>query len=142
MSKAVPIKRDIRHTSVDPAWVDLYGHMNMAYYVKIFDDACHDMLSAYGLGAAYTQAHGFGLFTVDARIAYRREVTAGAPLEIRLRIVKADAKRLWTSLEMRHTEQDYLAATLEQLAINVSLATRKAAPFPAHLDDILVPYRS
>lgn len=142
MSSSADTERDLRRARVDPAWVDLYGHMNMAYYVKLFDDACHDMLSEYGLGETYTRTHGFGLFTVEAKISYRREVTVGAPLEIALRLLKADAKRLWTSLEMRHAAEDYVAATIEQVAVNVSLSTRRAAPFPAHLDGVLGPYRN
>lgn len=130
-----------RNAHVDPAWVDIYGHMNMAYYVKLFDDLGHDILADYGFGEAYTHRFGFGLFTVKATIAYLREVTADAPLTISLKIDKADDKRLWTSLEMRHGEQGYVAATMDQLAVNVSLATRRATIFPAELDEVLSRYR-
>ncbi|MDX3810122.1 MAG: thioesterase family protein [Bosea sp. (in: a-proteobacteria)] len=130
-----------RSAQVDPSWVDIYGHMNMAYYVKLFDDLGHDILADHGLGEAYTRKFGFGLFTVKAAIDYLREVTADAPLTISLTIEKADSKRLWTKLEMRHSEQGYVAATMAQLAVNVSLATRRAVVFPAELDAVLDSYR-
>jgi acyl-CoA thioester hydrolase len=130
-----------RSAHVDPSWVDLYGHMNMAYYVKLFDDLGHDILAEHGFGEAYTRRFGFGLFTVKATIAYLREVTANAPLTISLTIDKVDDKRLWTSLEMRHSEHGYIAATMDQLAINVSLATRRAAAFPVELNEVLRHYR-
>ncbi|MEZ2408903.1 acyl-CoA thioesterase [Bosea sp. RCC_152_1] len=135
------ISSRIRSAHVDPSWVDIYGHMNMAYYVKLFDDLGHDILAEFGVGEAYTRRFGFGLFTVRANIAYVREVTANAPLTVSLTIDKADDKRLWTSLEMRHSEHGFIAATMDQLAVNVSLATRRAAFFPAELDEVLGPYK-
>lgn len=141
MDPVSPPPTNIRSAHVDPAWVDIYGHMNMAFYVKLFDDLGHDILSGYGLGAAYTRAHGFGLFTVTATIDYVREVTANTPVTVSLKIDKADDKRLWTRLEMRNSELGTIAATMDQLAVNVSLATRRATPFPAFLDDVLAAYR-
>lgn len=141
MRAVSPLPRSLRSAHVDPAWIDIYGHMNMAYYVKLFDDLGYEILAEYGLGEDYTQRFGLGLFTVTATINYVREVTANAPLTVTLTIDKADRKRLWTRLEMRHAELGYIAATMEQLAVNVSLETRRAAAFPAELDDVLRPYR-
>lgn len=138
-STSAPTGTRIAH--VDPSWVDIYGHMNMAYYVKLFDDLGHEILEEFGLGEGYTRKFGFGLFTVKATIDYVREVTANAPLTISLTIEKADDKRLWTSLEMRHSAHGNVAATMDQLAVNVSLATRRAAVFPAELDEALRLYR-
>ncbi len=120
----------MRTTNVDPAWIDSYGHMNMAYYAKIFDDLGYDMLSEYGIGAEYTKTHKLGLFVVDVRIKYLREVVANAPLTVSLVLKKVDEKRLWTELEMHHSELGYLAATMEQLAVHASLETRRAERFP------------
>ena len=131
----------IRNARVDPSWVDFYGHMNMAYYVKLFDDLGHDILTDHGFGEPYTRKFGFGLFTVKASIDYCQEVTSEAPLTISLSIEKADDKRLWTRLDMRHAEQGYLAATMAQLAVNVSLSMRRAVIFPAELDAVLDRYR-
>lgn len=142
MDQPVTCALKVRHARVDPSWVDIYGHMNMAFYVKLFDDLGYDILSEYGLGERYTRDVGFGLFTIEANIRYLKEVLADAPLTVGLRIEKADGKRLWTSLEMRHAKQGYVAATMSQLAINVSLATRRVVPFPPHLDSILAPYRT
>lgn len=141
MSPISPPPTNIRSAYVDPVWVDIYGHMNMAYYVKLFDDLGHDILAGYGLGEAYTRAFGFGLFTVTATIDYVREVTANTPVTVSLKIDKADDKRLWTHLEMRNSELGTIAATMDQLAVNVSLATRRATSFPAFLEDVLAPYR-
>lgn len=126
-----------RTTRVAPAWIDTYGHMNMAYYAKIFDDLGYEMLSEYGLGAEYTKIHKLGLFVVDVRIKYMREVVANAPLTVSLTLKKIDDKRLWTKLEMHHTELGYLAATMDQLAVNASLETRRAVRFPEFVVDQL-----
>lgn len=133
------IKKLTRTTHVDPAWIDIYGHMNMAYYVKIFDDLGYEMLSEFGLGVEYTKAHKLGLFTVDVRIKYLREVVTNAPVTVSLVLKAFDDKRLWTELEMHHSELGYLAATMEQLAVHASLETRRATRFP---DFVMVRLRS
>lgn len=127
---------------VDPAWVDIYGHMNMAYYVHLFDALGHRILARYGLGEEYTRRTGYGLFTVSAKIAYLKEVRAHDELTISLRIDRADDKRVWTSLEMRHSLHDFVAANMDQLAVNVSLETRRAIVFPADIQAALAPFRS
>lgn len=40
---------------VDPAWVEIYGHMNISYYVMLFDLQGHEILAHYGLGEDYTE---------------------------------------------------------------------------------------
>jgi acyl-CoA thioester hydrolase len=140
ISNSLPVLS--RTASVDPAWVDIYGHMNMAYYVKLFDDLGHDMLSTFGLGAEYTVARRLGLFTVEAKIKYIKEVVANDPLKITLKIDDFDDKRLWSSLEMRHADRKYLAATMEQIALNVSLDTRRATPFPPDVTVTLAAFRA
>lgn len=119
-----------RLAHVLPEWVDIYGHMNMSWYVALFDTLGHDILNDCGLGASYTAQHRMGLFTVRATIDYRREVIAGDPLRVTLRITGHDDKRLRTTLDLHHAGAGYLAATMEQLALHVSLDTRRVTQFP------------
>lgn len=84
----------IEFATVKPEWIDLYGHMNMAYYVQIMDELGHRLLDRFGLGEGYTVANNCGLSTVQAEIKYLKEVGEGAPLRFGLKPVKFDEKRL------------------------------------------------
>lgn len=117
------------HTTVKPEWIDLYGHMNMAYYVLVLDELGHQILERFGLGAGYTQAENRGLFTVDATIQYRKEVREGDRLRVELTPLRFDDKRLWTRVELFNDDQGYLSAVMEQTALNVDLGTRRACAF-------------
>jgi hypothetical protein len=66
-------------TPVKPEWVDHYGHMNLAYYLVVFDMACDVQWLDLGFGPAY-RARGMGTFAAESWQAYIREVREGAPL--------------------------------------------------------------
>ena len=116
------------HT-VDESWIDLYGHMNMVRYVALFDDVGYRLMEQWGLGETYTRDVGFGLFVVDVALQYRRELRVGTPLQVALRLLDVDDKRLLTLLEIRRADDGTVAATMEQRSIHVDLQTRKVTPF-------------
>lgn len=123
--------------AVDPAWIDLYGHMNAARYVGVFDHFGYQLLDALGVGESYTRASHCGIYTVDIAVNYRRELLAGDPLELRLRVLGADAKRLLCLMELFQTRDNYLAATMEQLSVHVNLDTRRSQVFPDSVTQVL-----
>lgn len=118
---------------VSPEWIDLYGHMNSAEYVGVFDHLGYQLLGQLGVGETYTAATNCGIYTVDVAVNYRRELLVDAPLELRLRVLAADQKRLLCLMELYQTHDGYLAATMEQLSIHVDLGTRRVTLFP---DDV------
>ncbi|MDM9560772.1 thioesterase family protein [Bordetella petrii] len=118
---------------VKPDWTDLYGHMNAARYVRVFDHIGFQLLEPLGVGESYTRATRCGIYTVDIAVNYRHELLADDPLELRVRVLDADAKRLLCLMELFQTRDQYLAATMEQLSVNVNLDTRRSQPFPAEL---------
>ncbi|NYT64052.1 thioesterase family protein [Alcaligenaceae bacterium] len=115
--------------TVSPDWIDLYGHMNSARYVRVFDHMGYKLLDQFGVGERYTAANQCGIYTVDIAVSYRREVLVNDPLELRLRILAADDKRLLCLMELHQTRDGYLAATMEQLSIHVDLKTRRVRTF-------------
>lgn len=117
--------------SVRDDWIDLYGHMNMVRYVGVFDEVGYILLDRWGLGESYTNEKRLGLFVVDVAINYRRELTAGTPLVLAMRLLEADDKRLLSLMELRRADDGTVAATMEQLSIHVDLTTRKVLPFAA-----------
>ncbi|CAO3432106.1 thioesterase family protein [Azospirillum endophyticum] len=110
-------------------WIDLYGHMNMARYVALFDELGYALQERWELGETYTRETCRGLFVVDVAVSYKRELTVGTPLTLTMRLLEADDKRLVSLMELRRDDDGTLAATMEQLSVHADLTTRRVVPF-------------
>jgi acyl-CoA thioester hydrolase len=113
---------------VRPEWIDSNGHMNMGYYVVVFDLATDEWMRRIGLDAAHRQAHGVTTFCLETHVTYHREVREGDPLRFTTRLLAYDAKRIHYIHEMLHGDVGYLAATNELMSLHVSQTTRRGAP--------------
>lgn len=118
-------------------WVDYNGHMNMAYYNVVFDNALDYVFAELGMDAAYVRERNASSFTAEVHVTYLREVVENDPLDVTFRLLDWDEKRMHIFQEMYHAGEGYLAATSEQMAIHVSMLTRRAAPFPADIQSRL-----
>jgi len=113
---------------VRPEWIDSNGHMNMGYYVVVFDWATDEWMRLIGLDAAHRRAREVTTFCLEAHVTYHREVREGDPLRFTTRLLAHDTKRIHYIHEMLHAEAGYLAATNELMSLHVSQATRRGAP--------------
>ncbi len=120
---------------VRPEWIDHNGHMNMGYYLVVFDYATDAFLSWVGLDAAHRRRREVTTFCLEAHVTYRREVRAGDPLRFTTLLLAHDSKRIHYFHEMYHAGEGYLAATNELLSLHVSQATRRAAAMAPEILD-------
>ena len=121
---------EIHREEVQPEWIDYNGHMNVAYYELAFDHATDGLLDLVDLGLDYAGRSNNSSFVLESHVTYARELALGDPLRFDLLFLDADEKRLHYFFEMHHAEEDYLAATSEQIAIHVSLESRRTEAFP------------
>ena len=116
---------------VRPEWIDSNGHMNLAYYVVVFDLATDKLYDALGIGNAYREASGNSCFTAETHTLYEREVHVGDRLIVRTWLLGADAKRVHYFHEMFHAESGERSAVQELMALHIDMGVRRVAPFPA-----------
>lgn len=114
--------------TVRRAWIDANGHMNVAYYVLVFDHATDALLDVLDVGQAYRVDAGQAFFVAEAHVTYEREVAAGEDLQVFSQILGFDGTRLVLFHEMRKGGTPDIAATNEVLCLNVDLKTRRTAP--------------
>jgi len=119
--------------NVERAWIDYNGHMNMAYYNLVFDQALDHVFDALGIGVAYVRDRQGSFFTVEIHVHYVQELSLDDPIRVQFQLLDWDEKRLHFYGEMYHGREGYLAATSEQLALHVDMNSRRAAPFPADI---------
>ncbi|MGU3495545.1 thioesterase family protein [Xanthobacteraceae bacterium A53D] len=120
--------------AIEDDWTDHNGHLNVAYYSRIFDNAFAEALALLGFGPYALRERSTSFFTAETHTRYMRELSSGAPVRVTLRLVGYDDKRLHLFLTLHHGTEGWVAATCEQIALHVDLATRRAAPVE---DDVL-----
>jgi acyl-CoA thioester hydrolase len=128
-----------RHEArVLPEWIDDNGHMNLAYYVVVFDVAGDVLFEHLDIRLPFRERTGYSSFVAETHTRYEREVMLGDRLCVFSHVLGADAKRLYVFHEMFHAEQGYRAATQEVMSLHVNLATRRVKALP---DDKLAELR-
>jgi acyl-CoA thioester hydrolase len=118
---------------VQPEWIDANGHMNLAYYVVLFDRATDLVYDVVGVGQAYREATGNSTFTAETHTLYEREVRLGERVRVVGHLLGADTKRLHYFHEMFHAEGGQRVAAQELMALHIDMASRRVAPFPPDL---------
>src|SRR5947208_15320456 len=56
-----------------PEWIDWNGHLNLAYYVVLFDRATDLLFGELGLGLDYRGSEEKGTFVVEGHNGYEQE---------------------------------------------------------------------
>ena len=110
-------------------WTDYNGHLNVAFYVHVFDIAADIMLDSFKMGGKSAKEDKKTTFVAEMYTAYKQEVRLGEEVETHLTFVDHDKKRIHYRLSMFHKEKKYLAATNEVLSLYVDLNQRKVIEF-------------
>ena len=111
-------------------WTDYNGHMNVAYYVLIFDlFGAEILMSRFHMGEESAKTNKKSTMVVESHITYNEEVKEGDEVDVNLLYFDHDKKRLQYKLEMIHKEKKYVASTIETLSLYVDLSLRKVAEF-------------
>lgn len=115
---------------IEPDWIDYNGHLNMAYYLVLFDRGYDVVADHLGMGAEYARSRRLTTYTGDARIAYLNEVHQDADLVTSYQILDHDDKRIHAFQELRHAGDGTVAATCETLTLHIDMTGPKVCPFP------------
>jgi acyl-CoA thioester hydrolase len=121
----LPAPFDRYRDRVRPEWIDHNGHMNVGYYLVVFDYATDEFLAWVGLDERHRREHRVTTFCLEAHVTYHREVRSGDPLRFTTLLLGHDAKRIHYFHTMSHATEGYLAATNELMSLHVSEATRR-----------------
>ncbi len=119
--------------TIPEAYRDENGHMNMRWYVSIFDDAGYPLVASLGLTASFHQQHGSGGFDLEHHLHYLKEVGIGDQVTIYARLLGRSGKRIHYMMFMINETQNALAALFECVNSFADLRTRRTAPYPSEI---------
>tara|TARA_B100001057_G_scaffold412566_1_gene428710 strand:- start:474 stop:944 length:471 start_codon:yes stop_codon:yes gene_type:complete len=122
-------------------WIDYNNHMNVSYYLLIFDKYGADILNdVFKMGEHSAKTTGKSTMIVESHITYNQEIQVDDQVEVNLLYFDHDKKRLQYKMEMVHKEKKYLASTIEVLALYVDLNSRKVSEFESEKIQIMDDY--
>lgn len=115
--------------TVEPAWIDFNGHLNMAYYNVLFDRGLDEMYNLAGLGEDYRKGSQHSFFTAEAHVRYLRELHEGTPVRVTFQLLDFDSKRLHFFQQLFHATEGWVSATSENMTLHIDMTAKKVAPF-------------
>jgi acyl-CoA thioester hydrolase len=119
----------IANQIIKKEWTDYNNHMNMAYYVLVFDQVWENMLEKFKMGENSAKTKNMSTMVVETYTTYNNEVKEGDEVEVNLTFFDHDKKRLHFKMEMIEKSSQKLSATLEMLSLYTDLNRRKVAEF-------------
>lgn len=119
--------------TVPEAYRDENGHMNMRWYLAIFDDAGEVLHERLGLTPEYHRARGTGTVDLEHHIHFLSEVMPLDRVAVYARAVAFSPKRLHYQLFMVNETRGRLASIFECINAFMNAVERKTAPFPPEI---------
>ena len=119
----------IANQIIKKEWTDYNNHMNMAYYVLVFDQLWEIVLAKFKMGEQSAKTSQMSTMVVETHTTYNNEVKEGDEVEVNLTFFDHDKKRVHFKMEMIEKSSKKLSATLEMLSLYIDLSKRKVSEF-------------
>jgi acyl-CoA thioester hydrolase len=119
----------LHRTTIKPEWIDYNGHMNVAYYVLIFDQATDALFDYLGLTEDYRRDNNASTFALEAHVNYLRELHEGDAVRVDTQLLDFNHRHMHFFQTMIHEGEGHVAATSEWINTHVDMGTRRSADF-------------
>jgi acyl-CoA thioester hydrolase len=114
-------------------WIDVMGHMNVAWYTHVFAHAMESLFAHIGMPLHGAGSRRDGAFALESHVHYLAELHAGTRLRVHCRLLRRTEKRFHAMHFLVNEDAERLSATFEAVGAYVDLTTRRMAPFPKHI---------
>ena len=125
-------------TAIAAEWIDYNQHLRDAYYSLIFSLATDALMDRIGLDEAYRKRTRNTLYTLEMHIHYLHEVKHTDVVDVSVRILGTDRKRIHAALDMYCARYPDPVATAEMMLLHVHQGDEpKSETFPPEVIDAL-----
>lgn len=123
---------------IAPEWIDYNGHLRDAYYSLIFSLATDALMDRVGLDDGYRKRTRCTLYTLEMHIHFLHEVMKTDVVDVSVRILGTDRKRIHAALDMRCARYSDPVSTAELMLLHVHQGDEpKAQAFPPEVIEAL-----
>ena len=119
----------LKSFSIKQEWVDYNNHMNMAYYVLIFDQALEVALEKFKMGESAAKDLNRSTMVVETNTKYLNEIKQGEEVDVYMTYFDHDKKRLHIKMEMIKKSEKKISANIEWISLYIDLNQRKVTEF-------------
>ena len=127
----------LRTEKIIPEWTDYNGHMNLAFYIHLFDQGWDVLLDKFEMGGKSAKIEKRSTFAVESHTKYIKEVKESDEVDINLLFLGRDKKRMVYQLEIFSKTGNYRAATSEVCSVYVNLDIRKVTEIEPHKQKLM-----
>ncbi|MEN7342436.1 MAG: thioesterase family protein [Pseudomonadota bacterium] len=118
---------------VQPEWIDVNDHMNVAWYLLAFDYGIDGLWHQFGISDERRDLTGDSTFAVESHVRYLNELRLDEAFVIQSHVIAYDEKRIHQFQYLFSKDSLKLSATCEWLHLHVDLNTRRVTPWPEDL---------
>jgi acyl-CoA thioester hydrolase len=122
---------------VRPEWIDSNGHLNIAFYLKLFDLGFDASYERFGFLPDVTRERNASGFAAELHLTFQRELMVGDRVHVTSQLLDFDAKRFRMFQMLYHSASGELSATCEWMSLYIDMTKRRVAEMPALLRERL-----
>ena len=117
--------------TIPAQWQDRNGHVNVQYYLRVFDLAADPLMHLLGMNVEVAPADSVGYFDLQHHLWFLAEMHVGDSISTHCRMLGCSAKRIHGLMFIVNHTRASLSATIEFLTTGANLRTRRSAALPA-----------
>jgi acyl-CoA thioester hydrolase len=125
--------------TIYPGDCDVMGHLNTRHYTALFDHAKWQLLRHLRVGDAVGAGARVGWADVESVVTYRREVSAGAAVRVRSRLMRVGNKSIVTEHVLLLDSSEDECAVCRTTSARLDLVARRSVEVPEVLRAYRVP---
>jgi acyl-CoA thioester hydrolase len=118
---------------IPPEWEDRNGHVNVQFYLALFELGGWKVLEEVGIDDEWLRRHAYSFFDLEHHLHYLAEIRVGDRVTNYNRVVGRSDKRFHGMYYIVNETRGRLAGTLEYISNGVDMNLRRTAPMPEEL---------
>lgn len=116
--------------TIPAEYLDTMGHMNVRWYMALYDEATWHLFEALGMTVDYFQTDHAGAFALRHFINYFNEIRAEETVAVHTRLIGRTDKRFHYMHFIVNETSRRVASSIEAMGTHADLKQRRSAPFP------------
>jgi acyl-CoA thioester hydrolase len=120
-----------------PEWIDYNGHLNIAFYLRLFDLGFDATYERFGFLPDVTRDRNASGFAAELHMTFQRELMVDDEVRVTSQLLAFSDKRINMFQMLYHAESGELSATCEWMSLYIDMTKRRVAEIPALLQERL-----